>query len=241
MLPDGEEISSADPAVHARLSELVGSEVRLEPIPPPSDKDAYRAPRVTKAEIRAHFGLAEDEPLPDFSVFPLRKVAELSRYVTPVGSLVDAYPVHVITRASLAAMAALTPESDFDVRRFRPNLVVDTEPGDELPENSWCNADLDLPNAGLHGEIPTLRCVMPTREQRELPTDIQVMRTVAKHANRCLGIYATVSSPGTIGVGDEIVVRRPASPSRPTAMTRVGARSLKRGVLRAANAMMPKE
>jgi MOSC domain-containing protein len=174
-------------------------------------------------------------------VFPLRKLAELSRYVTPVGSLFDAYPVHVITRASLAAMAALTPGSDFDVRRFRPNLVVDTEPGDELPENSWCNADLDLPNAGLHGEIPTLRCVMPTREQRELPTDIQVMRTVAKHANRCLGIYATVSSPGTIGVGDEIVVRRPASSSRPTAMTRVGARSLKRGVLRAANAMMPKE
>ena len=110
VLPDGEEISSADPAVHARLSELVGSEVRLEPIPPPSDKDAYRAPRETKAEIRAKFGLAEDEPLPDFSVFPLRKLAELSRYVTPVGSLFDAYPVHVITRASLAAMAALTPD-----------------------------------------------------------------------------------------------------------------------------------
>jgi hypothetical protein len=129
VLPDGEEISSADPVVHARLSELVGSEVRLEPIPPPSDKDAYRAPRETKAEIRAKFGLTEDEPLPDFSVFPLRKLAELSRYVTPVGSLVDAYPVHVITRASLAAMAALAPGSDFDVRRFRPNLVVDTEPG----------------------------------------------------------------------------------------------------------------
>jgi hypothetical protein len=61
MLPDGEEISSADPAVHARLLELVASEARLEPIPPPSDKDAYRAPRVTKADIRAHFGLAEDE------------------------------------------------------------------------------------------------------------------------------------------------------------------------------------
>src|SRR5215207_7375931 len=143
VLPDGEEISSADPAVHARLSELVGGEVRLEPIPPVSDKDAYRAPRETKAVIRAHFGLAEGDPLPDMSVFPLRKLAGISRYVTPVGSLVDSSPVHVITRASLAAMAALTPGSDFDVRRFRPNLVVDTEPGDGLPENSWCNADLE--------------------------------------------------------------------------------------------------
>lgn len=85
LLPDGEEISSADPAVHARLSELVGSEVRLEPTPPPSDKDAYRAPRETKADSRAKFGLAEDEPLPDLSVFSLRKLAEIIRYVTPVG------------------------------------------------------------------------------------------------------------------------------------------------------------
>ena len=205
----------------------------------PSDKDAYRAPRETKAEIRAKFGLAEDEPLPDLSVFPLRKLAELSRYVTPVGSLFDAYPVHVITRASLAAMAALTPGSDFDVRRFRPNLV-DTEPGDELPENSWCNADLDLPNAGLHGEIPTLRCVMPTREQRELPTDIQVMRTVAKHANPASESGATVSSPGTIGAGVTEswyagLPRRPALRPHPSCC------SSARRVLRAANAMMPKE
>jgi hypothetical protein len=51
-------------------------------------------------------------------------------------------------------------------------------PNRESPQNSRCNADLDLPNTGLHAEIPTLRCVMPTREQRELPRDIQVMRTV---------------------------------------------------------------
>src|SRR5215207_8545267 len=33
VLPDGEEISSADPAVHARLSELVGSESRYRLLP----------------------------------------------------------------------------------------------------------------------------------------------------------------------------------------------------------------
>jgi len=240
-LPGGLDISSADPDVHARLSELLETEVRLESIPPPTDKDAYRAPRETKAGLRAVFGLAEDEPLPDFSVFPLRKLAELSRYVSPVGSLFDAYPVHLITRASLATMAALAPGSDFDVRRFRPNIVVETEPGDGLPENAWCDADLDLPRAGLHGEIPTLRCVMPTREQRELATDPQAMRTVAKHANRCLGIYANVSRPGVVTVGDEIVIRAPAAPPRPVAMARAGAHNVKRGILRAANAMMPKE
>jgi uncharacterized protein YcbX len=240
-LPGGLEISSADPDVHARLSELLETEVRLESIPPTTDKDAYRAPRETKAELRAAFGLAEDEPLPDLSVFPLRKLAELSRYVTPIGSLFDAYPVHVITRASLDTMAALAPGSDFDVRRFRPNIVVETEPGDGLPENAWCNADLDLPGADLHGEIPTLRCVMPIHAQRDLATDPQVLRTVAKHANRCLGIYATVSRPGVVTVGDEIVIRAPAALPQPVAMARAGAHNVKRGILRAANAMMPKE
>src|SRR5215218_6420844 len=116
--PDGEEAPSSDPRVHARLSDLVGREVRLEPLPPVNEKERYRAPRETKARLRAHFGLADNEPLPDLSMFPLKKLAELSRYVTPVGSYVDAYPVHLLTRASLAAMKAQTPSSDFDVRRF---------------------------------------------------------------------------------------------------------------------------
>ena len=76
-LPDGEEISSNHPHVHSNLSELVGTEVRLEPLPALSDKDKYRKPPETKASVRATFGIADDEPLPDLSVFPLRKLAEL--------------------------------------------------------------------------------------------------------------------------------------------------------------------
>jgi uncharacterized protein len=81
-----------------------------------NEKERYRAPRETKVSVREHFGLADHEPLPDLSMFPLKKLAELARYVTPVGSYVDAYPVHLLTRASLAAMKAQTPSSDFDVR-----------------------------------------------------------------------------------------------------------------------------
>jgi uncharacterized protein len=240
-LPDGSEVASSDPEVHARLSEVVGTEVRLEPLPPPSEKDLYKGPKETKAEIRATFGLAEDEPLPDFSMFPLRMLSELSRYVTPLGSLADSYPLHVITRTSLAAMAGLAPGSDFDVRRFRPNFVVDTDEADGLPENTWLEAELALPNATLRGEIPTLRCVMPTRQQADLAADPDVMRTVAKHARRCLGLYATVVRSGTVSVGDELQIRRPAPPSRPAAIARAGKDGLKRGVLRAASAFMPKE
>ncbi|HEX6391254.1 MAG TPA: MOSC N-terminal beta barrel domain-containing protein [Solirubrobacteraceae bacterium] len=240
VLPGGDEVSSADPAVHARLSEVVGSDVRLEPLPPLSEKDRYRAPRQTKAGVRAALGVKDDEPIPDLSMFPLKMLAELGRYVTPLGSFVDAYPVHVLTHASLAAMAAQAPGSDFDVRRFRPNVVVDTgdEPG--LPETQWCGADLIGPGAALRGEIPTIRCVMPTRAQGELGADPDVLRTVAAHAERCLGLYATVARPGRLAVGDELRVQRPAPPSRTTALARAGTATVKRGVLRAASAMLPR-
>jgi uncharacterized protein YcbX len=167
-LPDREELSSSDPRVHARLSELVDREVRLDPLPRLAEKERYRAPRETKASMRAHFGLADDEPMADLSVFPLRKLVELSRYVTPIGSYVDAYPLHLITLESLAAMAAHAPSADFDVRRFRPNLVLDTGGDGGLPENSWCGGELEAPGTTLRGEIPTIRCVMPTREQIDL-------------------------------------------------------------------------
>src|SRR4051795_10169149 len=50
--PDGTELSSADTAIHDRLSGLIGKPARLEPLPPLSGKKAYRAPQLTKADPR---------------------------------------------------------------------------------------------------------------------------------------------------------------------------------------------
>jgi uncharacterized protein YcbX len=240
-LPNGEEVSSSDPQVHARLSELVDREVRLEPLPRLTEKARHRGPRETKASMRAHFGLANDEAMPDLSVFPLRKIVELSRFVTPVGSYADAYPLHLITLTSLASMAAQAPTANFDVRRFRPNLVLDTGDDRGLPENSWCGGELEAPGTTLRGEIPTIRCVVPTREQTDLEADPAVLRTIATHADRCLGIYASVERAGVIALGNELRVRGREPPSRMEGLARDTATTLKRGALRAANALLPRE
>ena len=42
-------------------------------------------------------------------MFPVRKLAELARYATPVGALYDAYPILLLTRASLRALAERSP------------------------------------------------------------------------------------------------------------------------------------
>ena len=232
--PDGREISSSDPGVHRALSEYVGREVELRALPPMTNRRQYRTPMATKADLRTIFGLDPDEPLPDLSMFPVRKLAEITRYATPIGSYVDAYPVHILTTQSLAAMAALAPDSDFDVRRFRPTILVDAGDGAEHPEWDWCGGVLHGPHAALQPLIPTIRCVMPSHEQPELKRDREITRTIAAHSRRCLGAYGNVVRPGRIAEGDVLRLEPPARPSGDSL-----AGTLKRSLMRAVSAAIP--
>lgn len=236
--PDGTELSSADPAIHTALSSYLDHDVELRPLPPVQDKAAYRGAVATQADLRTIFGLEPDEPLPDLSMFPIRKLAEISRYATPVGTYVDAYPLHLLTLQSLGTMGRLAPDSDFDVRRFRPSILIDAAVDDPHPELDWCGRVLRAPGAGLAPMIPTIRCVMPSHRQPGLSRDPAITRTVAAHAHRCLGVYAMVSAAGRIAEGDELKVdvkQRDSSKVIPG-----GGGSFKRALLKAVAAALPR-
>jgi len=234
--PDGNEISSADPAMHRTLSEYVDRDVQLRPLPALTDRGQYRAPMATKADMRTVFGLGPDDPLPDLSMFPLRKLAEISRYATPVGSYVDAYPVHLLTEQSLRSMAELSPGADFDVRRFRPTFLIDTSETAALPELGWCGGVLHGPGAALSPLIPTIRCVMPSHRQPGVNRDPAITRAIAAHARRCLGVYGTVHTPGRIAEGD---VLRLDPPDRFPRSATAGS-AIKRAVMKAVSAALPR-
>ncbi len=239
-LPGGDEVSSSDPTVHRRLSEYLDRDVELRALPPVADRGSYRGPMATKTDMRTIFGLGPDDPLPDLSMFPVRKLAEISRYATPIGSYADAYPVHLMSEQALAAMAALAPGSDFDVRRFRPTVLIDSPDSAEHPELSWCGGTLRTPGRlELAPLIPTIRCVMPTHSQPQLERDPAITRTVAAHARRCLGVYAEVLAPGRIAEGDVVSLTPPhRSTLASTAGTAAG--TLKRAVMRTVSAALPK-
>lgn len=236
--PDGTEVSSADPGVHEQLSRYLDHPVELRALPPIERREQYRAPMATKTDLRTIFGLEDHEPLPDLSMFPVRKLAEISRYATPVGSYVDAYPVHILTEQSLATMAALAPGSDFDIRRFRPTIVVDSPSGSDQPEWDWCGGTLQAPRAELQPLIPTIRCVMPSHEQPELKRDKEITRTIAAHSRRCLGVYGTVTRAGKLAEGD-VLQLVPPNRTPIAATTDSGAIKVKRAMMRAVSAAMP--
>ena len=57
------------------LSEYLDRDVELRPLPPMADRDQYRGPMATNTDMRTIFGLGPDDPLPDLSMFPVRKLA----------------------------------------------------------------------------------------------------------------------------------------------------------------------
>jgi uncharacterized protein YcbX len=235
--PDGTDIASTDrERLDARLTELTGKRVALVPLPPLHDKAAYRGVIASKRDIRHQWALSDDEPLPDFSMFPIRKLAQLSIYATPIGIFADAYAVHLLTTASLRTMASYG--GDFDVRRFRPNIVVDT-PADGLVEQQWIGGTIRAGDAGVRVEIPAIRCSVPMREQPGLAADPAVSRTVSRHGERCLGVYADIIEAGTMRVGDSVIFEPAEESGAISASVGRLAERLRRNTIRAGNRLLP--
>ncbi len=131
----------------------------------------------------------------------------------PVGSFFDLFPVTVLTTSTLEQLSGLRPESRFDQRRFRMNVIVDTEKAGFV-ENDWIEQALAIGDAvRLRVALPDPRCVMTTLAQGDLPQDADVLRTLTRH-NRvqvgdagqfpCAGVYAVVEAAGTLRVGDRV-------------------------------------
>ncbi|MFK7915757.1 MAG: MOSC domain-containing protein [Pseudomonadales bacterium] len=203
--PDGSHVDSQDPAINDKLSAYLGSAVSLWPILPAEALEHYRrgTPEFEdmETELRAAFGRTADEPLPDLSKFP----QELFEYESPPGTYFDAYPILIMSRSGLAALQADAPDSDFDVRRFRPNILVDSDtPG--YFEDAWAGQILQIGSARLQVELPCPRCVMTTHGFDDLPKDPSIMRTLVQSHDGHLGVYANIIEPGTIQAGDTVTV-----------------------------------
>jgi uncharacterized protein YcbX len=210
--PDGTVLSSREDAVHAKLSELAGRDVRLTSLPPADDTSLHKLSRQERsgtslASLRKDFGIADDEKLPDVSMLRMSDLATFARYSTPPGMFVDLAPVHVLTQTSVDAIGAEIG-AELDVRRFRPNVLLALDnPDDDLPESHWTGGYLTVGGVGLDVLMPTIRCVVPSRAQPGFDVDRRITKAVAVKAQRCLGVYCAVRSEGAVRVGDDVSVR----------------------------------
>ena len=214
-LPGGDEIRSDEPGVDARLSEVFGRPVQLTTVAPKGNGYLAVWPEfegVMPSEYRAQVAIEGSETEGTLTELGLA-------LASPPGSFFDVAALHVLTTATLRHLGEVQPGSRFAVERYRPNIVVDgnLEP---FAENGWSGAGMRFGGAlAASVMIPTMRCIMTTLAQRDLPRDNEVLRALTRH-NRieipglgtwsCVGTYATVTTPGRVEVGDEVVIEAAA-------------------------------
>ena len=197
-LPDGTMLSSEQSDVDRVLSTALKRSVTFDAA------ERARQKRAGSAAPDARPAVAE-EYWPDMEGLDHRDT--VTDFGLPQGTFFDAAAVHVLTTATLERLRALYPEGRFEVRRFRPNIVIETADGADFVENEWVGHALaigDSVRLSITGPCP--RCVMTTLAQGDLPRDTKILRTAAQHNHASVGVYASVSQGGAIHRGDSVSV-----------------------------------
>jgi uncharacterized protein len=193
-----EEYDVSDPELNNVLSELMGRAVLVERA---TEADEIYESFWPEMEGIALSGVTIDLPI---------------AMSTPKGTFADLAALHLLTLNSIEHLKGLGEHLDLAVNRFRPGIVIEvpTQTGQTgFVEKQWVDRAALLGGAGLQFGEESPRCVMTTLAQGSFPRQPAVLQTIAKH-NRvefggfgkfaCLGIYAEVSQPGIIAVGDDL-------------------------------------
>lgn len=110
-------------------------------------------------------------------------------------------PLHLLTTWSLEQLKELTPGSNIDPRRFRPNVLVKTSTGANA---DWLGAILRMGEVQVKSIEETRRCGMTLIAQPGLEEQPDILRTLVRHNKRSLGLYCEVTRSGQIEVGDQV-------------------------------------
>jgi uncharacterized protein len=179
-LPGGRALIAGDPAAAHMLSTTLGREVRLERV---------RREPLTPPELEA---IVRGETAP------------------PRRDFYDEEVIHLLASGTLDHLRSLAGgAADFDPRRFRANVLIDTgldtAPG--FVEDQWLDGTLEIGNeVRIIGMRPALRCAITTHPQDELPHDPTILRAAWQHHRAYVGLFAAVGAGGIIRVGDAVVL-----------------------------------
>jgi uncharacterized protein YcbX len=205
-LASGDSVLSDAPDTDAVLSRFFGRDVELARAAQngyaidqyhPDEQD-YDPEGHRDEVVEAHLGAAffNERGLPS---------------AVPQGSFFDLFPLSVLTSSTLEQLSEFEPQSRFDARRFRMNVIIDTA-ARGFVENDWLGHRLAIGDDVRIGvAMPDPRCVMPSLAQGDLPRDRGVLKALGHNrldvggsAYPCAGIYAVVEATGTIRRDDRV-------------------------------------
>jgi uncharacterized protein YcbX len=184
-LPDGQELAGLGAATDAALSAWLGRPVTLV------------AAAASDASSAEYFADATDD------------TSQAIEWTMPKGRFVDAFPVLVMTTAGLRGAGAAYSAGAWEVRRFRPNVLIDLD-GQGWLEDAWADRCLRVREAQLLPRKRCIRCTMVTRAQPGLDRDVNIYKTLHRTHGGEAGMWTQVIQPGSIAEGDVVEVAEAA-------------------------------
>jgi uncharacterized protein YcbX len=199
--PGGDAIYAGQENASARISGILGRQVRLENSARPDEK--------TSIDRGAVFGgVPVSQMQPDWTPETMPDYFQLRG-----GTFLEIGAVFLLASGSVEHLRALQGGTALiDCRRFRPNLYINTgATSGRFVEDDWLGRSLTTGDSVILGQFaPTLWCVGSTLAQQELPRDPSILRTIARGHKGCLGVYGSVVSGGLVRVGDPVVIAGPS-------------------------------
>jgi uncharacterized protein YcbX len=199
-LPDGTIVTSEQTDTNQIFSNVLGREVTLQTREPEQQE-------IVETTLPNPWTPSQyEEYWPDMEDLAYRDT--ITHEAMPEGTFFDLAVIHILTTATIDRLRELYPQGRFEVRRFRPNIVVEPSSGEEgFVEDEWVGKTLVIGDeVRIDITEPCPRCVMTTLPQGDLPKDPGILRTAAQHNEVNVGVYGAVLQGGTIRRGDQVRV-----------------------------------
>jgi uncharacterized protein YcbX len=117
----------------------------------------------------------------------------------------DTMPLSLLTTQTLAALSKLVGAA-LDVRRFRPNLLIESASAAPFREDAWVGRVLRIGALRVRIDKRDQRCVMVNVDPVTARRSPAILRAIARERDACLGVYGSTVRPGRVAVGDPVVI-----------------------------------
>src|SRR4051812_1467204 len=121
------------------------------------------------------------------------------------GGTFDTFPLSLIAIQTIARLAEAVGAA-LDVRRFRPNIVVDAAEEGAFSEDAWVGRVVRVGGLRMRVDKRDGRCVVITIDPVTADRNPAILRTVASDRQGCLGVYGSTVEPGRIALNDAVVI-----------------------------------
>ncbi len=128
-----------------------------------------------------------------------------ARIIKQDRGIFDTFPLSLITTQTISRLGERVGVP-LDVRRFRPNILVEAADDCEFPEDRWVGSVLRIGGLRMRVDKRDGRCVVITIDPVTSERTPEILRTVAKERQGCLGVYGSTVEPGRIALGDPVYI-----------------------------------